>query len=138
MTPRSHIELTEYRTARGVFLRPEECNRLLVRALGVSVSPSAGLPDCYDLTPERVGVIYLGNRVAVVRPRFGIRSALFLIAYSVDHASWQTLEHPLDEDATLTEALASIFTRAVGRAFSRGILQGYHHEEDALRYVRGR
>jgi hypothetical protein len=74
---RELLELTEYAKCI-VELDAAERDRLLQPQLEFDLTPVRG-SSLYAITPSLVGVVDLPLRTNRVQPRFGIRTALFLI-----------------------------------------------------------
>ena len=103
----------------------------------IVVTPRGG--DAYILRPSSyIGVLALGDLVAVVRPKIPIDRVMFMISYALDIGTWRPDDAPLASDPDLLEAIIPAFTHHTQRAIRRGLLQGYRSEEDALQTVRGR
>lgn len=133
------LTLTEYKTESRVPLTREECQALLRVATGMTITPSIEGEDRYDLTPDsHVGAIDLDTLAIEIQPKLTVERVLFLISYSLDPRRW--LDSPFDfgEESSLLEAIIPGYVSHVKRALSRGVLQGYRPEEDALNTVRGR
>lgn len=130
------LELVEYE-AREHALSPAELDVLLDRPRDFTVLPTHR-PGVYRLCADKVGVIELPDKQLRILPRFGVRSALFLISYAMSPDSWRVSDLPLDEDLTLTEALAIVLVRHVQAAVRRGVLHGYVPVEERQTVVRGR
>ncbi len=133
------LSLTEYTTTRSIALSPDERDalRTLVRTLGIT--PSAGMTDCYDLTPEdTVGVLRLGDLQVEFAPRLPVERVLFLASYALDPRSW--LMHPtaVTSDDHLLEAVVPTLTYHIRRVLRRGLLHGYRTIDDTHTTIRGR
>jgi 5-methylcytosine-specific restriction enzyme subunit McrC len=132
------LRLSEYRTEPAVRLSPEERDALR-RVAGVTVEPTPGTSDHYDVTPaSRIGALSVGSLGVEIRPKVPIDRVLFLLSYAIDPASWQATGFDFEQDESLLEAIIPGFIRQVGIAIRPGLLQGYRTEEDALTTVRGR
>jgi 5-methylcytosine-specific restriction enzyme subunit McrC len=137
--PIRRLTLTEYKTEPSVPLTREECRALLDVAKGITVTPSLDQEGCYDLTPDsRIGAINLGALSIEIRPKVPVDRVLFLVSYALNPERWNDTPFDFGEESSLVEAIIPGFVAHVTRAFSRGILQGYRAEEDALTTVRGR
>jgi 5-methylcytosine-specific restriction enzyme subunit McrC len=133
------LTLFEQQTARGVPLNPEQRDTLRRLARDVTVSPSAGAEDRYDLTPgSSVGALALPGLAVEIRPKIPIDRVLFLLSYALDPRSWHRTGFDLEARNSLVEALIPGFVHQVRQAFRRGILQGYRNEEDAIPGLKGR
>lgn len=114
--------------------------RELSASLLVEVRPERG--GGWRLLPNggRVGAVRVGDGLQVeVRPKekVGIRHLLFLLGYARD-PGFRDDDVVADADDELWPALAHSLTQSVGRALSRGVLQGYRSAEESLTTIRGR
>lgn len=130
--------LSEYATLPGVDLTADEVHAL--RSVGTALALAPGeQPGRYDLIASSyVGVITLGERSVVIRPKIPIPRLLFLLAYRLDPRRWQHTPFDFTEQASLLEAIIPAFVAHMWRAVGRGLLQGYRVEEETLATVRGR
>ena len=130
--------LREHRPSFGVELSPEQRDALRRVAPSVSVTPTIGTVDRYDLTPgSHVGAVRLPDLDIVIRPKVPIERVLFLVSYTTGR--WWSPEHADLADASdLVEAVIPGFTAQLRAAYRRGVPQGYRVEEDALMTIRGR
>lgn len=132
--------LTEWRLARDLNLSSNAVTVLQER-FKASVTPAVGGRDGelrWDVRPGNViGVVQAGSDVVVVRPKVRIRNLMFLLAFVADPDHWQEAVD-LDDDNSLTEAIAALFVRLASDATARGLLRGYREHADALLTVRGR
>jgi 5-methylcytosine-specific restriction enzyme subunit McrC len=102
----------------------------------VSITPRAFQPGVFDVSASVVGGMLLDDLQIRIRPRFGITSAMFLIAYSLDPVRWDRLfPHAV---GNVVDAVASAFLQHVRTALARGVLQGYRTSQESLATVRGR
>lgn len=132
------ICLEEYVPSRGHRLAPDERDAI-ARLLKIDVSPTPGEAGTYDLTPtSNVGVAVHDDLRVVVRPRFGIRRAMFLISYALDAVRWQEVPVPFDDEDDLLEAVVRMFCSLAATALRQGLLQGYHENRQLEATVRGR
>lgn len=130
------LTLTEYQTMPAVPLSHDERDALR-RVL--TVAPTTGTDDCYDLTPgSLVGAVLLPELAVEIRPKLPIERLLFLISYTLELRKWNEVDFHLTDAPSLVEAIVPGFVAQVRRALQRGVLQGYRVEEDALQTVRGR
>jgi 5-methylcytosine-specific restriction enzyme subunit McrC len=139
--------LREHELRERLELQPLERDALIRLLRGAQVTPTPGATDLYDVRPgSYIGSLSLGDHLQViVRPKLRVAEVMFLISYALDPSAWtDPLLHwrdelvALDEHAELYEAIVPSFLRHLNRALSRGVLQGYRVEEDALLTVRGR
>ena len=133
------IDLREYGRSAPLSLSVVERDALARKDLGLAVVPVEGAADEYTLTPGSVvGAVEMGGLSVRIAPKIGIRQLLSVACYAVGKVKLQAREFDFLEHAALPDALALAFGAAARRAFSRGLLQGYRTEEDALPAVRGR
>ncbi len=108
-------------------------------APSVTLSPSPGREGCWDLTPGSIiGAMTLPGLAVMIRPKILMDRVLFLLSYALDPRSWKNGLFHFEARSNLLEAIVPGFVRQVGKAFRRGLLQGYRVEEDALMGLRGR
>ena len=132
------LRLSEYRTEPAVQLSAGERDGLR-RVGGVTVEPTPGTSDHYDVTPaSRIGALTIGSLTVEIRPKVPIDRVLFLLSYAIDPASWQATGFDFDQEDSLLEAIVPGFIRQVQVAIRPGLLQGYRTEDEALTTVRGR
>jgi 5-methylcytosine-specific restriction enzyme subunit McrC len=133
------IQLNEYKPTLGVSLSTNQRDRLRVLAPSISVSPTVGVEQKYDLTPGSfVGVVNLPDGLElVVGPKLLMDRVMFLISYAVDRGRWEQMSARFGPADNILEAIIPGFTYQVRRALGRGVLQGYRTEEEALPTVRG-
>ena len=133
------LTLREYGTADRVALSPIERDELRRLVPSLSITPSFGADECYDLRPGSfVGVVRVGDLAIEIRPKLPIDRLLFLISYTLDRRRWREVEFDLDPAQSLIDAIVPGFVAQVRRATRRGVLQGYRVEEEALLTIRGR
>ncbi len=131
-------EFIEYSVPRSVALTPRQLQQLqTVGGRDVSVTPNAVTPGVFDVSVDVVGGMVLDDLQIRIRPRFGTRSSMFLIAYSLDSSLWRDL-FPFAAESDVVDAVAHALVYHVGHALRRGLLQGYQTIEEALPTVRGR
>jgi 5-methylcytosine-specific restriction enzyme subunit McrC len=133
------LTLREYQVSPGVYLTPHQRDELRRIAPSVSISPSPGTADRYDITPGSwIGAIHLGDLGIVIRPKIPIHRVLFMLSYTLDPKHWQQTGFDFAEEQWLVEAVIPGFVAQLHRALDRGLLRGYRTEEAALATVRGR
>jgi len=133
------IRLTEYITSPEVPLSLEERDALrsLVRTL--TITPSAGTSDHYDLTPSgTVGVLRVNDLQVEIRPRLPVDRVLFLVSYALDPRRWWSEPTSVEPDQHLLEAIVPTFTHHTRSALRRGLLHGYRTVEETHATIRGR
>jgi len=134
-----HLTLTEYQTHPAVSLSVEQRDALRKIAPSVTVTPSVGSEEYYDLTPASyIGVINLGALAIEIRPKIPIDRVLFLLSFALDPVRWEQTGFDFAEERSLVEAIIPGFITQVRRALQRGVLPGYRAEEAALLTIRGR
>jgi len=133
------IELSEYRTTYGVALGLEQRDCLRRIAPSVTVTPSQGADDRYDLTPGSwVGAVKLPDLDLVIRPKLPIDRVLFVLSYAMGVTAWRQESFALAEAKTLVDAIVPGFVHQLRTALRRGVMQGYRSTDDALLTIRGR
>jgi len=96
--------------------------------------------DRWRLLPRgRVGAVRIDDLQVEVTPKekVGLAHLLFLLGYAAN-PGFRPDDVLGQADDELWPALAYSLARAVDRALSRGVVQGYRTTEDALRTIRGR
>lgn len=135
----SALTLREYRTSEGVQLTLEQRDQLAAVAPSVSISPTVGRMDCYDLTPGSwVGAIHLTDLQIVIRPKVRLDRLLFMMSYSLGRIRNLHSFVALEEARDLPEAIVWAFVRLTSRALARGVQQGYRTIDDSSLTLRGR
>jgi 5-methylcytosine-specific restriction enzyme subunit McrC len=133
------VELREWLPTRNIGLSVGERDVLQTTAPSISVRPTPGTEGRYDLTPSSyVGALRIGERVFVIRPKIPIDRLLFMLSYTADPRHWRSDAVHMEGTSDLAEALVFPYTRLVATAISRGLLQGYRTEHEALPLIRGR
>lgn len=136
---RPPLQLTEYKTTPAVELNADERDTLRQLAPSVQISPTVGMEGYYDLTPSSfVGSIRIDDLAIQIRPKIDLERVLFVLSFVLDPDHWRSTPFHYDEESILIEALVPGFIFHLEKAFSRGVLQGYRTEEEALQTVRGR
>lgn len=139
--------LKEHELRERLPLTRDERDALIGLLRGAQITPTPGAEDLYDVRPgSYVGSLLVGDDLqVVVKPKLEVDEVQFLISYAIDPSAWRDpLAHwrdelvGLDADAELHEAILPSFLRHLNRALSKGVLQGYRMEEEALVTVRGR
>ena len=137
MAPR--LSLREWQTSRGVPLTLEQRDALLSTFPSISITPTPGRIDAYDLKPgSHVGVARFGELEVEIRPKIEIDRLLFLLSYIADPKHWRTARVSFRQEDDAVEAVAAAFVHHLRQALSRGLLQGYRHIQEAELTVRGR
>jgi 5-methylcytosine-specific restriction enzyme subunit McrC len=131
-------QLVEYGAPRSLALTPRQIQQLrAVAGRDISLAPNPDVPGVFDVSSDVVGGVLLDDLQIRIRPRFGIRSAMFLIAYSLDVARWNDM-FPFAVEGDIVDSIAPAFLYHVRHALERGVLQGYQTMEESLPTVRGR
>jgi len=134
-----HLTLTEYQTTRGVALTKEQRDGIATVAPSLTISPTIGAEDCYDLTPgSYVGAINVRNLAVDIRPKLPVERVLFLLSYALDPRHFRSTGFDFSRHDDVVEAIVPGFAFQVRQALRQGLLQGYRIEEDCLKTVRGR
>ncbi len=134
------IDLREYAPSEPCRFSPDELVVLLreAKSLDLSIRPTTSEGE-YLLTPgSTVGAVEVGGLSVRIEPKIGIRQLLSLACYAIGRVRFQETDFGFPEDTALPDALALALVRAARGAFSRGLIHGYHTEEEALQTVRGR
>jgi 5-methylcytosine-specific restriction enzyme subunit McrC len=133
------ITLSEWGSSKGVVLALEERDFLMRMTDKLTIQPVGGAPSTYVLSAcSWVGALNHGDLAVHILPKIGIPRLMFLISYALDPRHWRDIETAVASDPTVFEAVVPSFLLLVRRATTRGLLQGYRIEEEALATVRGR
>lgn len=133
------LTLSEYVTTVQVPLTLEQRDQLAAVAPSISISPSSGLVDHYDLTPGSwVGVVHLTGLDIIVGPKVELDRLLFMMSYSLGGIRDLESMVSLEEAEDLPEAIVMAFVRLTSRALARGVQQGYRTTDDSSLTLRGR
>lgn len=131
------LDLKEYETAPAIRLTASQRDLLLRHPL--TVRPTAGETNCYDITPSsEIGSIELPGLSVRIHPKLPIDRVMFLISYATGVLTPSDEPSDFEPQPELFEAIIAGFIARVRRAFRPGLLQGYRMEEEALATVRGR
>lgn len=131
------LDLQEYETTHAIRLTRSQRDLLLSHPL--TVRPTPGETDCYDITPSsEIGSIELPGLSIRIHPKLPIDRVMFLIAYATGIVALSDEPSHFEPKPELFEAIIAGFIAQVRRAFRPGLLQGYRVEEEALPTVRGR
>jgi 5-methylcytosine-specific restriction enzyme subunit McrC len=134
------LPLTEYGTTPAVTMTVEQRDQLRRVAPSIGISPAMGQEHAYDLTPGSfVGAVHLPEGLELlIQPKLPIERVLFLISYAVALGRWKEMGAHFEQADSLLEAIIPGYTFQLRRALSRGVLQGYRTDDEALPTVRGR
>ena len=135
------LSLQEYEQSEAIPLSITERDDLQAVLPSLTIVPAAGEDAEYHLTPRStVGAVEIGDLSVLIQPKIGIPQLLSLACYAM--GVFKSQEERLfdfeEETETPPDTLALALAAAARRAFSRGLLHGYHTEEEALHTVRGR
>src|SRR5436190_13454024 len=112
-------EFIEYGAPRSVALTPRQLQQLqTVAGRDVSVTPNAVAAGVFDVSADVVGGMLLDDLQIRIRPRFGIQSAMFLIAYSLDSSRWRDL-FPFAAESDVIDAVAHALVYHIRQALRR-------------------
>jgi len=132
------LRLREWNTTYGVTLTAGQRDALR-GPLRVTVQPTSGSSDTYDVTPgNTVGAIVVDNTVLLIEPKIPISRVLFLLGYVADPSAWRDHQAVLGDAPDLVAGVAALHTSLCERALRRGPLAGYHNVEAELYTVRGK
>ena len=134
------IDLQEYVTSEHKLL-VDQLDVLLqeTKNLCLSVEPVRGKKGVYNLTPDStVGALEIDGVSLLIEPKIGIPRLLSLACYALGAYKPQDRLFDFTQAETLPDILALALIAAARKAFTRGILRGYHTQEKALHTVRGR
>lgn len=133
------LRLTEYTTTAEVELSREERDALRSMIKSLTITPSAGTEERYDITPAAtVGVVRVGDLQVEIAPRLPVESVLFLVSYALDPKKWMPDPTLVAPDRHLVEAVVPTFVHHFRVALRRGLLHGYRTVEDTHTTIRGR
>lgn len=134
------VPLTEYDTTPEVRMTVEQRDQLRRVAPSIGITPALGQEHAYDLTPGSfVGAVHLPEGLELlIQPKLPIDRVLFLISYAVALGRWKEMGSHFEQADSLLEAIIPGYTFQLRRALSRGVLQGYRTDDEALPTVRGR
>ena len=133
-----NLDLREWTpTEEPVPLSVRERDQL--KPLLASIESAPGTSDSYYLRPgSTVGALEIGDFSVSIEPKLPIGRVLHLASYAMGAIDFRKERFDYIRQPTLVEALVPALNRAARRAFARGLLHGYHTEEEALQTVRGR
>jgi 5-methylcytosine-specific restriction enzyme subunit McrC len=130
------LRLREYETKRRVELTVAQRDQL---AGFVTVQPTAGEGDLYDLTPgSRIGAMRLDGLDVVIEPKVPIDRVFFMLSYALGRIVDYGVGPELEQSNDLVEAIVQAFVRHSRRALEPGVLQGYRTTDDTSLTLRGR
>ena len=133
------IDLKEHQESGPHTLSVTERDLLGVAVPSLSIAPVKGTGDSYSLKPDStVGAVGIGDLSILIRPKIGIPALLSLACYAIGRVKFRREDFDFPEENALHDVLALALGRAARTAFARGLLHGYHTEEEAIYTVRGR
>ena len=106
---------------------------------GITLTPTPGADDVYDLTPGSiVGVIHLDGLDIVIEPKVPLDRFMFVLSYALPYV--RDLKEPLALEAStdIPEAIVTAFVHHAHAALARGVQQGYRTIDDSSLTMRGR
>ena len=134
------INLKEHETSKSYRLSVIERDGLRASLPSVSMEPATGKRSRYHLRPgSTVGALETGDLSVLIEPKIGIPQLLSMACYALGLYKPQAQKlFDFQKAQAIPDVLALALIEAARRAFGRGLLRGYHSEEDALLTVRGR
>lgn len=139
LTGRAPLRLSEYTPEMAVPLTAEERDVLKMLVPSLTIAPSPGTVNHYNLTPSStVGVLRIGALQIEIAPRLPVDQVLFLVSYALDPRAWRAETTTTGSEDHLVEAIIPTFVRHVRGALRRGLLHGYKTTDEALTTIRGR
>jgi len=138
--PMRRIDLREHTTSKDPFpLSATERQQWAEVLPSVTLDPAERDGE-YHLRPGSVvGAIEVGDLSILIEPKIGIPQLLSLACYAMGIVKHQDLGmFDFRRDEALPDVLACALSDAARQAFRKGLLHGYHTEEEALYGIRGR
>ena len=134
------INLREYETSAPLCLTVPQRDAIRRAVPSIDITPVEGTDDQYTLRPgSTVGALEIGDLSLHIKPKLDIERVLWLACYTLGAFDlWREQFSFKSEQPELIAVLAQALGDAAGKAFARGLLQGYRVEEEALHTVRGR
>ena len=134
------IDLQEHQDSEPHTLSVVERDALHSAINSLTIRPVPGESDKYILRPgSNVGALEIGDLSVLIQPKIGIPNLLSLACYAMGVYKQQDMRlFDFAQNETLPDTLALALASAARRAFSRGLLHGYHTVEEAVYTVRGR
>jgi 5-methylcytosine-specific restriction enzyme subunit McrC len=135
----AQLTLREYQPRLGVSLTLTQRDQLRHLTNSISISPTPGETDRYDLTPGPwVGAIRLDGLDIVIQPKVSLDRLLFMLSYSLGRVTDLERALELKEAEDVPEAIVLAFVRHTSRALARGVQQGYVTVDESALTLRGR
>ena len=133
------VDLREYERSGPHPLSAAERDALRKALPSLTIEPVTDGEGVYSLTPgSTVGAVEIGGLSVLIKPKIPIPQLLSLVCYAMSRFRPQRGLFDYPREYALPDVLALALASATTRAFSRGLLHGYHTEEEALHTVRGR
>ena len=133
------LNLQEYQRNGPFTLSATECDALRGQQLSLTIEPAESSGTKYYLRAEStVGAVEIGGLSVLIKPKIGIPKLLSLACYAIGKVKFRAEDFDFPEECALPDALALALASQARRAFSSGLLHGYHSEEETLQTVRGR
>jgi len=130
--------LREYEKTQDIYLTLTQREQLQALTNTITVVPSVGSTDRYDLTPaSTIGALHLDGLDVLITPKLSVDRVMFLISYALGRV--HQLESPVDleADVDVVEAIVPTFVHHASRALNRGVQQGYRSIDESSLTVRG-
>ena len=135
----SSLTLREYQTEPAVRLTLDQRDALSRLIPTMSISPTVGSLDRFDLKPSSViGSIHLDDLDIVILPKVPFDRLLFILSYSLGRIRGIAASTDLERADDLVEAIVAAFVHQVGRAIARGVQQDYRVVDESALTLRGR
>ena len=134
------INLREYETSAPLCLTVPQRDAIRRAVPSIDITPVDGTDDQYTLRPGSiVGALEIGDLSLHIKPKLDINRVLWLACYALGAFDLRREQFSFkSEQPELIAVLAQALGDAAGKAFARGLLQGYRVREEALHTVRGR
>ena len=86
----------------------------------------------YDVvTANLVGTVVSPRSGSLIRPKAGLRNTFFLLGYGAGLTRWSPPPFPFEVERDLLRAVAWVFEAEVRHALPRGVVRGYHPQEES-------
>lgn len=133
------LTLREYEVEPAVRLTLNQRDALSRIVPSISISPTVGESDRFDLKPSSVvGSIHLDDLDIVILPKVPFDRLLFILSYSLGRVRGVAASTDLEQADDLVEAIVAAFVHQVGRAIARGVQQDYRTIDESALTLRGR
>ena len=132
------LDLAEWSTALDVALDRDEIQALRRSGAGLEVL-ATGRPGRFDIeASSTVGTVVGPNLRAVIRPKLPIRRVLYLMTHLADLPVFRESVALDEENDDLLEIMLELYTLALNRALTRGLVREYREREESCTTLRGR